>query len=111
MQDLALVADPRALESNGAREVKEQRWSLALEKALQAIQKSRADIDGDRKSAPWKLAVAAWLKRSSDASNRWLATNLKLGTPAGFSHNLTCFHRQDLDENPWSVALNTRSAT
>ena len=111
VQDFAIVADPRALEGNGAREVKERRWSIALETALQAIQKPRADIAGDLKSAPWKLAVAAWLKCRSDASNRWLAENLNLGTPAAFSHNLTCFHRQEHDENPWSVALNTRSAT
>ncbi len=86
---ISAVAAPRAFESGGVREVKEQRWSFALETALQTIKKSRVDIDGDRKSAPWRLAVAAGLKRHPDASNRWLATNLNLGTPAGFGHNLT----------------------
>ncbi len=91
VHDLAVVADPRALETHGAREVKEQRWSRALETALQATGKSRADLERDRKSAPWKLAVAAQLKRSTDASNQWLAANLNLGTPSGFSHNLSYF--------------------
>ena len=108
MQDPGKAAAPRALESRGAREVREQRWSFALETALQTIKKSRADLDGDRKSAPWKLAVAAWLQRRTAARTRWLASNLNFGTPAGFGPNLTCF--QGL-ETPWSVALNPRSAT
>lgn len=100
VQELAVVADPRALETNGALEVKQQRWSLALETEMRDTQKSRSDLLNDRKSAHWKLAIAARLKRSNDASNPWLAANLNLGTPAAFSHNLTLFHRRSREQVP-----------
>jgi putative transposase len=111
VQDLAVVADPRALEGSGALEVKQHRWSIALAAALQDMQKSRADLHRDRKSAHWKLLVAARMKRSTDASNRWLAENLNLGTPAALSHNLTLFHRQCAGSALSPHAENPRSAT
>ncbi len=34
-----------------------------------------------RKSAPWKVAIAAYLKATTDVSNPWLATQLNMGSP------------------------------
>ena len=70
------------------------RWASALAAALHSLHKSTRDIARDRKSAHWKLAIAARLKRGTDASNQWLATHLNLGTPAAFSHNLSLFRRR-----------------
>ena len=40
------------------------------------------------------LAVAAWMKVRTQASNGWLCERLHLGAPAAFSRNLTDFRRQ-----------------
>jgi hypothetical protein len=47
----------------------------------------------------WELAVAAWMKTHTQASNRWLTENVYLGTPAALSRNLTRYrlHRQFQD--------------
>jgi hypothetical protein len=111
VQDLAVVAHPRALEVGGAREVKQQRWSTALAAALDEMRKSPRDVFHDRKSAPWTLALAARIKRSSDVSNQWLAANLNLGTPAAFSHNLTLFRRRTTEPVALACSQDPRSAT
>lgn len=61
------------------------RWQLALERALRRMGKSAADCRADRKFAPWKVVVAAHLKQSTHASNRWLTEHLQMGTPVAVS--------------------------
>jgi hypothetical protein len=61
------------------REKREGRWSEALAPLLESISDSeRADR---RKSAPWKVAIAAQLKATTDVSNAWLAEKLTMGSP------------------------------
>lgn len=33
------------------------------------------------KSAPWKVAIAVYLKATTDVSNPWLAAHLDMGSP------------------------------
>ena len=109
VQDHAIAADVRALELCGKQEVNEVRWSAALERGLSALGKSPSDASNEPKSAPWKLALAAWLKHHTDANNRWLATHLHLGTPGAFAHNLTYFRRTDPGKNRSWKTLTSRS--
>ena len=60
---------------------------LALAAGLAALGKSPADATADRKSAPWKVALAAKLKQTTQADNRWLAAHLHMGTPVAVSHH------------------------
>jgi hypothetical protein len=75
----AVAADARAWESTGVREVQEARWQAALDAALAHL--PAASRAGRTKSAPWKVAVAAHLKATTDVSNRWLAAKLDMGSP------------------------------
>ena len=69
----------RSWESPEAREAREARWSLALNVLLEAVSGSQR---GDRrKSAPWKVSIAAQLKATTDVSNAWLAEKLAMGSP------------------------------
>jgi hypothetical protein len=62
-----------------AREAREARWSLALNVLLEVVPGSQR---GDRrKSAPWKVSIAAQLKSTTDVSNAWLAEKLAMGSP------------------------------
>jgi len=79
IRDHNLVADSRAWEREGAKAVNEQHWANALQNACervpQIMRQSRS------KSAPWKVAIAAYLKATTDVSNPWLATQLDMGSP------------------------------
>lgn len=100
IDDHDISAECRAWEESGADEVRERRWQQALERALGKLDVRVEDVRFGRKSAPWKLAIAAWLKSNCDARTRWIAEALSLGAPAALSRNLTHFrrHLQRADE-------------
>jgi hypothetical protein len=110
VEDHGLADEARALELVGAREARAIRWSTALETGLKILRRSATELANDSKSAPWKLALAAWLKRRTDASNGWLALYLHLGTPSSLSHNLTCSQRTHPNPNSTWRRLIARSA-
>jgi putative transposase len=110
IKDHALLAESRAWTAEGARELRIASWTVALTQGLKAAGKSLEAAKIDPKSAGWKLAVAAWLKQSTQADNRWLSTNLHLGAPAAFSRNLTIFRRNLKPKNKLWKTLTSISA-
>lgn len=91
--DHALAADARAWTREGAKELREARWTEQLERGLSAVGKTLGQAAAEPKSAGWKLAVAAWMKSRTQAGNAWLSQRLQLGAPAAFSRNLTAYRR------------------
>jgi REP element-mobilizing transposase RayT len=93
------------------RERREARWSEALAPFLESISDNqRADR---RKSAPWKVAIAAQLKATTDVSNAWLAEKLAMGSPIYVSKQVGLAQRgvfaspkkpQDADNNKGKTA-------
>lgn len=72
--------DPAAIEK------REARWSEALAPLLESIPESqRSDR---RKSAPWKVAIAAQLKATTDVTNTWLTEKLAMGSPIYVSKHI-----------------------
>lgn len=53
-------------------------WYEALQAARDRV--AVAQRQCPLKSAPWKVAVAAHLKATTDVSNRWLAAELDMGS-------------------------------
>ncbi len=51
----------------------------ALAAALRKAGKKREDLVRDGKSVPWKVELAAELRTTTTATNRWLGENLNLG--------------------------------
>jgi hypothetical protein len=83
----------RAWETIGAAEIRETRWRDSLQQTLSALGKTEANCAAERKSAPWKVIAAAQLKQHTDASNRWLAEKLRMGSPVAVSQYLSHYHR------------------
>lgn len=87
----ALVTEHRAKlaqggrEEGSTRETREILWAEALKKGMTKLNKTAVDVAGDRKAAPWKVALAAHLKSVSTVSNVWLAEQLRMGAPDGVS--------------------------
>lgn len=78
LQDQAVAAITRAWESQGVREVREAQWQAVLD-SLRAQIPIEQRLD-QKKSAPWKVQLAAQMKTLTDASNGWLATQLDMGS-------------------------------
>ena len=76
LKDHDLATEARAWEGEGAKEVRRLRWRQALEKTLPRLP-SRTE---PKKSAAWKLAIAAYLKATTDVTNQWLAEALDMGS-------------------------------
>jgi REP element-mobilizing transposase RayT len=88
IQDYNLAESSRAWEDSGAREMREARWTATLNRGLKLLGKTREDVSKDRKSAPWKVALAASLKQLTQVNNRWLSDELCMGTPVAVSSHV-----------------------
>lgn len=85
IKEHALAAEARAWEKSGAQEIREQQWEEQLGACLRRAGKTTEAARKDRKSAPWKVAIATELKASTQASNRWIAERLLMGSPVAVS--------------------------
>lgn len=68
-------------EGKELKEANELIWENTLERAVQALGKSKVDIAGEKKSASWKIWVASVLKRKTSAPSTWIARRLNMGAP------------------------------
>lgn len=94
IKDHALAAETRAWESAGVQEIRHARWEHQLARALKQLGKTRVDMSAERKSAPWKIAVAAYLKQTTQVPNGWIAERLAMGTPVSVSQLVGQARRQ-----------------
>ncbi len=63
-------------------EMREGKWERELEGLLSKARKSQADIAHAPKSAKWKIRIALEMKRTTTATNPWLARKLEMGHPS-----------------------------
>jgi hypothetical protein len=96
LKDEAVLADARAWEGEGAAEVRAGRWAAALEEVLRAVPKE-AQLETS-KSAPWKVALAAFMKETNDVSNAWLAERLDMGSAFYVSKHVGLLRRSSSGE-------------
>jgi hypothetical protein len=84
------MARKQRLNHQGAEsQLNSRQWEAALEAALRRVAKTRAQALVEPKSAPWKIALAAYLKITTTVSNPWLAAALHMGAPAALSRYVT----------------------
>jgi putative transposase len=106
VRDHQIADAARALEPNGAAEVRSMRWQEALEVAVDRLPATaRTAPDAARKSAAWKVAVATHLKSTTDVSNGWLASQLDMGTAAYVSKHVGLLQRNGGPGKKWLEAL------
>jgi putative transposase len=105
IKDEATAGNLRARDSLGAKEFQRLEWELLLENALVVIPESeRSERIG--KSAAWKIAVAKWMKSSSNVTNGWLADRLGMGTGVYLSKHVGLYNSGNHpDVEPWMIRL------
>jgi REP element-mobilizing transposase RayT len=107
VKEYSLAGELRSSDEVGVREVRLIQWDTILQKGLHALGRSNEDALVQPKSAPWKLALAAWMKTRTQVSNHWLTAKLNLGVPTAVSHNLTGYRRSLQSTDPSWKRLTT----
>ena len=74
---------------------------------LKRLRKNQRDIEEDKKSAQWKIAIASHLKASTGIKNPQLCAYLNLGHPATMSKLVGIYNRSEKVSCPYSKQLNT----
>jgi hypothetical protein len=60
-------------------------WHSRLDLGLKTLSRELSEARDTPKSAPWKIALAAWLKSNTSVLNRWLSEQLNMGPPDAVS--------------------------
>lgn len=71
--------DRLRMEGKDLKEANELIWDSCLRRSILAAGKTDADLQGDKKSAPWKIWIASELKRHTSALSTWIAGKLTYG--------------------------------
>lgn len=61
------------------------RAEVLLQEGLSRLGKEERELASDRKLAPWKVVLAAWIKLQCGVSNRWLSESVCMGNIYGMS--------------------------
>jgi putative transposase len=91
------LTDPnhRAWSVSAATEEREMRWRAALKTALKTLGRQTTEAAAALKSADWKVAIAAYLKRTLGVPNAWLAEALQMGSGFYVSKHVGLARRPD----------------
>ncbi len=79
-KDRAAELHPSELRRPEAAELREAVWTRELERLLADARKTRADAVDDWCGAPWKVQIARDLRRTTTATNGWIARELSMGS-------------------------------
>ncbi|WP_162051179.1 MULTISPECIES: hypothetical protein [unclassified Lentimonas] len=69
------------MEGQDLREVNELIWESVVARGLEHAEKTSTSLKTDKKSAEWKVRIAAELKRTTSAPSTWIAQKLHMGAP------------------------------
>ena len=82
------------MEGRDLHEVNVLIWEAKLTEGLKAAGKDAAAIESERKSAPWKIEIAANLKLLTSAPSTWIAEHLNMGSPQRISRYVRAFQEE-----------------
>jgi len=103
IEDHAIAATARAWENAGAEEIRREAWESACLQALGKLRRTDGDLAAAAKAAPWKVALAVFLKERTQASNRWLGQRLKMGSAKYVGHLASITKRSAVPPRELSV--------
>lgn len=88
------------LELKEARELREGAWEAAVQRELRRLNKKESDLLTKPRRQPWKIEVAAAIRKNCGASVVWLADRLALGKPASLRSYLSRHGAQNQQTTP-----------
>lgn len=78
----AEIPEMAGWQGGDVRELREGKWESELAKHLRRARKTEREVEAAAKSAPWKIRIARELKRTTTATNSWIARSLAMGHPS-----------------------------
>jgi REP element-mobilizing transposase RayT len=108
-----VIKENRELAGQGRRmaaELKEARESLWLEQLhilLRRLRRTPADLATQRKSADWKVALAAALKAQTTVTNRWLGEVLNMGGLHEVSRQISAWRQRSAPAGQKKLIMTT----
>jgi len=93
VKDYVKEVNARQWEGEGKQEIQQLQWTHSLTNCLRVLGQPKSSVQTERKSAPWKVAVATHLKQTTQASNGWLAEQLHMGSAVAVSQYVGQLHR------------------
>jgi REP element-mobilizing transposase RayT len=87
------ITDSELRDKNEVADLLELQWHQTLQALLARRNKSGDELARHRKGADWKVALAEELRRTTSATNRWIAQALHMGTANSVSFHLSRFRR------------------
>ena len=78
----------RILNGDADNESREMLWQKELDQCMKALEKDLEHATRDKKSAAWKVAICAHLRRTLGCRAIWIGKKLNMGEPAGISRAL-----------------------
>jgi putative transposase len=104
---LALEVDVIAAE---VRELKEARWTAALEGALGEANRTAADLVASAKGVRWKVEIARRLRRQAGAPYAWIADALRMGSAGAVRVAVCRLAHANRDAVPQAAEAEVRTA-
>ena len=95
-----MIKENRELVGQGRRmaaatkATQEALWQDELTALLRKLRRTPAELTKARKSADWKVAIAAAMKARTTATNRWLGEALQMGGLHEVSRHVSAWHRR-----------------
>lgn len=94
--------------NNEARgQLESMRTDALLLSSLKTLNKHPRDIEADKKSASWKLAIASFLKSQTGIKNLQLCQLLNMGHPSTMSNLVSGYNRMKKAKCPYYRKLKT----
>jgi REP element-mobilizing transposase RayT len=110
LRDHAIVALARAWEAKGADEIRIRAWEELCQRGLVALSRSETELARTPGAVRWKVALAAFLKERSQASNGWIGRRLHLGC-AKYVSRLVAAARRSSPPSPELTSLRGHGET
>ena len=82
IRDHTFAEETRAWEIGGVKEIRQHTWEKLFRRAMFALKRNESELTDGPKAAPWKVALATFLKERTQVSNPWLASRLGFRRPA-----------------------------
>lgn len=93
-KDYAHKALHPGLAADEIRVMKEERWAESFNRILSAEGRTRDQLWEDKKSAAWKIALAARLRSETGAPIKWIAQRLHMGSANAVRGYLSLYAKQ-----------------
>ena len=88
-----------------AQELKAHKWDIALPKILDQLGVDHSNAKAGKKSEPWKVAAACFLREKYLAPYKWIAEELGMGVVGSVQGMVCRYRKKEGNDDEWMKKL------